>query len=144
MLTIPRGVQNNNPLNIDYNTANHWNGQIPVSYLGTETRFCVFESPAAGIRAAIVNFQHYVEHDGCRTWGDIIARQAPSGPENDTEAYKATVHEATGFDMEAPAAVRDWAAMKAFVAGCVIVECGSVEYSDAVWEKVRTGVVMTA
>ena len=45
---IPRGIQNNNPANIDYSDHNDWNGQVYGSkFLSTENRFCVFQSPAA-------------------------------------------------------------------------------------------------
>lgn len=131
MNTVPRGILNNNPLNIDY-TAIAWDGQVHGPYLSTEKRFAVFQTPAAGIRAGIVNFQSYQFKDGCKTWNALIARQAPDD-ENDVAAYQASVAELTGFDMTAPAATRDATAMRTFVAACIVVECGEFAYDDDVW-----------
>ena len=134
---VPRGIQNNNPANINYSDHNDWDGQVyGTKFLSTENRFCVFQSPAAGIRAAILNFQAYQDKHGCKTWAALIERQAP-GNENDTAAYVAAVHEKTGFEMDAAAATHDWAAMEKFVSAVIQVECGDYAYEDAVWALVK-------
>lgn len=47
-VAMPRGIRNNNPLNIKYNSANDWVGQTGKDSGG----FCVFDEPKNGVRAA--------------------------------------------------------------------------------------------
>lgn len=72
--------QNNNPLNIRFNPANNWQGQI-TSYKG----FCVFKNNAYGFRAAYRILCTYIKN-GIDTIEDIITRWAPPN-ENNTEKY---------------------------------------------------------
>jgi hypothetical protein len=134
--TIPRGIANNNPFNIDFSDENDWDGQVYKPVLSLEHRFAVFQSPAAGIRAGLLNFQAYQDRHGAKTWADLIRRQAPEN-ENDTAAYIAAVHEKTGFEMDSPAATHDWPAMQKWGAAVIQVENGDYEYEPAVWELVR-------
>lgn len=74
-------IKRNNPLNIRYNRANGWNGQV-----GSENGFVVFDSVHNGIRAAVVLLHTYWTKRNCRTLWDIIHRWAPSH-ENPTLEY---------------------------------------------------------
>ena len=45
---VPRGIRNNNPLNIKWSASNGWNGQTGKDSGG----FCIFDNPENGVRAA--------------------------------------------------------------------------------------------
>lgn len=77
--SLPRGVRNRNPGNIDFNPANHWVGQI-----GKEpgSRFCLFDTPENGIRALRKLLHTYYNKHGLHTVASIIKRWAPE-VEND-------------------------------------------------------------
>ncbi|MEZ8704138.1 virion protein [Vibrio cyclitrophicus] len=78
--TLPRGVRNNNPVNIEYNAANKWEGQR-----GSDGRFVIFSNPAYGFRAGARVLRSY-HRQGYRTLSQMINRFAPSH-ENDTSNY---------------------------------------------------------
>lgn len=84
--TTPRGVRNNNPLNIRYNQRNCWKGQT-----GTDGQFCKFSSPKWGVRAAVKILQKYAGQDSKATILEIINKWAPRSDGNNTNAYIATV-----------------------------------------------------
>jgi len=74
------GMRNNNPLNIRYNSGNHWQGLT-----GENKGFCTFKSRVYGYRAAFVNLQTY-NVAGKDTIREIINKWAPA-TENNTAAY---------------------------------------------------------
>lgn len=74
------GVCNNNVLNIRYNKANDWHGQI-----GENKGFCVFSNIDCGLRAALIILRNYLRI-GVNTPYKIINRFAPAC-ENDTLSY---------------------------------------------------------
>jgi len=78
----PRGIRNNNPGNIRYNSAIQWVGQVGHDADG----FVKFHIPEDGIRAIAVLLRHYHVYHHCDTLADYIARWAPPS-ENDTSAY---------------------------------------------------------
>ncbi|WP_232060919.1 structural protein P5 [Vibrio taketomensis] len=82
----PRGFRNNNPLNIDYNQANDWDGQTGIETGVSHPRFARFSSMEYGVRAGAKLVQNYMRHYGIRTVYGIINRWAPNS-ENDTYAY---------------------------------------------------------
>ena len=84
--TTPRGIRNNNPLNIRYNPRNNWVGQT-----GCDGQFCIFMSPKYGVRAACKLLQRYAGKDGKTTVSEVINKWAPRTDGNDTEKYIATV-----------------------------------------------------
>lgn len=78
---LPRGIRNNNPLNI--RKGARWRGLRDFS---TDKEFCEFQTMAFGFRAAFRTLiTYYTKHD-CKTLIDIIIRWAPH-QENDTVAY---------------------------------------------------------
>ena len=78
----PRGIRNNNPLNIR-RSSSQWRGLVsPIR----DKDFCEFETVEDGIRAALVIIRRYIEVYHLHTVRDIINRWAPS-TENDTNAY---------------------------------------------------------
>lgn len=82
----PRGIRNNNPLNIRQSTT-AWLG---LAAQQRDTEFCTFDSPEYGIRAAARILSTYQERYGINTLSGVIHRWAPPS-ENDTSAYVASV-----------------------------------------------------
>jgi hypothetical protein len=95
-MTLPRGIRNNNPGNIDYNSANKWVGQTGKE-AGANGRFAVFDSAENGIRALGKLLQTYYSKHGLRTVSAIIKRLAPK-VENDTGAYIRSVAAGCGLE----------------------------------------------
>lgn len=89
--SAPRGVRNNNPLNI--RVGNDWQGERAVNDDG---EFEQFESVEMGFRAAAKLLKNYRDLYGADTIEKIIARWAPSN-ENNTAAYIASVEKQTGI-----------------------------------------------
>jgi len=107
---------NKNPLNLRVlPNGEKWQGQTGVSYNSVTGKFCIFESNAKGVRAAVINMRSYVKFSGVKTLRDVIYRWAPP-PEggiqgtvgsavggvdqNHTEAYLASVCEETGLPQD--------------------------------------------
>ena len=83
-MATPRGLRNNNPLNIEKTKGgNPWQGEIVPS---KDSRFAQFTSMAYGYRAAFKLLNNYQRNYGLDTIRKMISRWAPSN-ENHTEAY---------------------------------------------------------
>lgn len=78
---IPRGIRNNNPLNI--RIGNVWLGEEKTN---TDGEFEQFTSMKYGLRAAFVLLRRYICHYGLNSIAQIVSRWAPSS-ENDTQLY---------------------------------------------------------
>lgn len=85
----PRGLRNNNPLNIRHN-ADTFQGEIK----GNDKSFKTFSSMAYGYRAGFVTLATYLSR-GNNTIEKIIAKWAPP-IENNTESYIASVEKYSG------------------------------------------------
>lgn len=78
---LPRGIRNNNPLNI--RKGARWRG---LRDFATDKEFCEFQTMAFGFRAAFRTLiTYYTKHD-CKTLEKIINRWAPP-QENNTLSY---------------------------------------------------------
>ena len=88
---IPRGIRNNNPLNI--RIGNKWKG---LKTPNTDGVFDQFISAQWGYRAAFIILRNYIRRYKCNTVRKIISRFAPSN-ENNTAAYIKTVCTKTGY-----------------------------------------------
>ncbi|MEE1215835.1 MAG: structural protein P5 [Bacteroidaceae bacterium] len=78
---LPRGIRNNNPLNI--RKGLRWLG---LRDFPTDKEFCEFQTMAFGFRAAFRTLvTYYTKHD-CKTLEKIINRWAPP-QENDSFSY---------------------------------------------------------
>lgn len=86
----PRGIRNNNPLNIKWSSLNNWNGQTGKDAAG----FSIFDKPENGIRAAARILDNYAKR-GIYTLGDIVKTWAPAS-ENDVESYVKHVEQGVG------------------------------------------------
>ena len=92
----PRGIRNNNPLNLRYiaDPARAWNGQV-----GNDAGYGIYSTPALGVRAASKQLQEDFAN-GDQTLGQLITTWAPPS-ENDTAAYISDVATRTGIDPNA-------------------------------------------
>jgi hypothetical protein len=86
---IPRGLRNNNPLNIRH-SADHFQGEMA----GTDKAFKTFSSLAYGYRAAFIILANY-NLRGWNTIEKIISHWSPQA-ENDTENYISKVEKYSG------------------------------------------------
>lgn len=88
---LPRGIRNNNPLNI--RLGSHWLGLADIQ---DDPEFCQFKTMVYGIRAAFRLLRSYIVTKKLNTIRLIVSRWAPS-TENDTEKYIAEVVRITGI-----------------------------------------------
>lgn len=82
---IPRGIRNNNPLNI--RRGCNW---IGLSKHQTDPAFCQFDSMAYGLRAGLIIIRTYIQRYNLNSIHAIVSRWAPP-KENDTNAYVKSV-----------------------------------------------------
>lgn len=115
---IPRGIRNNNPLNI--RIGNTWLGEVKNP---TETQFEQFVSMEYGLRAAFCILRRYINKYHRCTITQIIESWAPSS-ENNTRAYIDSVVQLTGIPADQPLDYYDEKTMCKLVAAMAQVECG--------------------
>lgn len=132
--TLPRGIRNHNPGNIDRHPGVRWQGMAPDQ--SKDARFVVFDSPKWGIRAiarVLITYQDQRQaRDGSKidTIQEIIDRWAPP-TENRTAAYAQHVATLTGIGVDERLDVYDYATMKALVQAIITHENGQQPYDDA-------------
>lgn len=95
--SIPRGMRNNNPLNIEAGDFT----QSQPGFAGSDGRFARFQQPQQGVDAAGKLLDTYSSKYGLNTISGIIARWAPQG-ENDTRGYAASVAGRMGVNPDQP------------------------------------------
>ena len=95
--SLPRGLRNNNPLNIEAGSFT----QNQPGFAGSDGRFAKFGSQDQGLGAADNLLQSYANR-GLNTISGIVNRWAPPSDNNPTGAYAATVAKAVGVDPNAP------------------------------------------
>ena len=133
-MKIPRGIRNNNPLNI--RKVNDWQGE---RHPQTDREFEEFESMTMGLRAAFKLLQNYMngfhgKRKPCDNIEDIVSKWAPE-VENATRAYIQFVSDHTGIHPREAISFKNRDAMCAIVRAMAFVECG-------VW--LDPGVIKTA
>lgn len=115
---MPRGIRNNNPLNI--RIGNTWLGEVPNP---TDSEFEQFVSIHYGLRAAFVLLRRYIRRYQRNTPARIISFWAPSS-ENNTEKYITTVCKHSGIAPGETIDYDDVDKMVRLVAAMAFVECG--------------------
>ena len=115
---IPRGIRNNNPLNI--RVGNVWLGEIPNP---TDNEFEQFVSMFYGLRAGFILLRRYIRRYHLTTVPDIISRWAPSS-ENNTVKYIDTVCQLSGIAPDAQMKYEDEETLVNLVDAMILVECG--------------------
>ena len=123
----PRGIRNNNPLNIRH-SADQWQG---ASEKQTDKCFVQFKSMAYGYRAAWKTLQSYYNRFCAQsrafTVRNIIGRWAPP-KENDTEAYVHSVMKLSSIggkeNLLPPENVDCYCRLSKMIAAMTCIECG--------------------
>ena len=125
----PRGIRNNNPLNIRQNPANNWQG---LKKEQTDKSFCQFTEMKWGLRAAIRLMENYIRR-GAQTPRQIISRWAPPS-ENNTSGYITQACQRAGLDPDFP--VLFWADSKKLLRAMCWIESRFLP-SDELLEEAR-------
>ena len=115
---IPRGIRNNNPLNI--RVGNVWLGEVPNP---TDNEFEQFVSMFYGLRAGFILLRRYIRRYHLTTVPDIISRWAP-GSENNTVKYIDTVCQLSGIAPDTQMKYEDEETLVNLVDAMILVECG--------------------
>lgn len=120
---VPRGIRNNNPLNI--RVGNNWRGEKTVK---TDKAFEEFTSMEYGVRAGFIILKKYMTgYNGLtrkfNTIDLIIRRWAPAS-ENNTEAYISQVCKLSGIPRHQQISFSQRSLMVAIVDAMIRVECG--------------------
>lgn len=115
---LPRGIRNNNPLNI--RIGNVWLGEVMCP---TDLEFEQFMSMEYGLRAAFVILRRYIRHYHLDTVQQIVSRWAPRS-ENQTDSYIVTVCQQMGIEKDTPIKYEDRETMYKLVEAMSLVECG--------------------
>lgn len=115
---IPRGIRNNNPLNI--RVGNKWKGEVSHP---TDKQFEQFVSMEWGVRAAFIILRRYIRRYGLNTIARIIAKWAPAN-ENNTRAYVKAVATKVGISPDAQVKYEDEQLMCSIADAMIRVECG--------------------
>lgn len=113
----PRGIRNNNPLNL-----RSW-GSTPV--VGGYAKFA---TPQEGIDAAAKQLLLY-QGRGINTLGGIVSSWAPSADGNDVAAYTADLAKQTGFGADQHLNLRDPAVLANVLSAMIRHENGQNPYS---------------
>lgn len=117
----------NNPGNIRYTGADHWQGAATPPQVNG---FCAFDSPAWGIRALARVLISAQDKHGCRSVVDHIGRYAPPSDNNPTKAYIANVCKWTGFQPMQTIDVHKYEYARPLVEAIIHQEQGSQPYTD--------------
>ncbi|MCQ9423387.1 structural protein P5 [Pseudomonas sp. LJDD11] len=141
-MTVPRGVRNCNPGNIDYTPRNPWIGQLGLELGVLHPRFARFDSAENGIRALGKLLLNYRGKDGLPGIGgpnidtvrETISRWAP-GNENDTEAYIRAVAGKLGVRDNDIIDVRQPRVLRIMVGSIIAHECANYRYPDEVFDE---------
>ena len=119
----PRGIRNNNPLNI--RKGSNWKGERPVQ---TDKAFEEFQTMQYGIRAGFVILRKYITgYNGItqkfNTIEKIVCRWAPP-TENATQRYIDFVAKDMGISPNRTIAFSNRSLMVDLVYAMIFVECG--------------------
>lgn len=115
---LPRGIRNNNPLNI--RIGNVWLGEEPHP---TDNEFEQFVSMFYGLRAGFILLRRYIRRYHLTTVPDIISRWAPNN-ENNTMKYIDTVCQLSGIAPDEQLDYGDEETLVNLVDAMILVECG--------------------
>ena len=115
---IPRGIRNNNPLNI--RIGNVWLGEVRNP---TDPLFEQFVTMTYGVRAAFVILRRYIRVYHRTTIPQVIESWAPS-TENNTVKYVDMVCQLSGIAPDEQLHYEDFDQMFRLVDSMIVVECG--------------------
>jgi len=115
---LPRGIRNNNPLNI--RIGNKWLGEVEDP---TDKDFEQFTCMHYGLRAGFMLLKRYIKRYHLANITEIVSRWAPAS-ENNTRAYIKFVAERSGIGALDTLSFENRVQMMALVRAMVIYECG--------------------
>lgn len=119
--SIPRGLRNNNPLNLR-KSENAWLGKCPD---GKDPEFEQFMSILYGIRAAFINVRTIIRrHQHKCTLVQLISTWAPASDGNNTRAYIARVAKLSRIKPDDLLVFKDKTQMVELLWAMAWVECG--------------------
>lgn len=117
-LRIPRGIRNNNPLNI--RIGNTWLGEVTNP---TDDEFEQFVHVCYGLRAGFILLKRYINRYKLNTIEKIVSRWAPHN-ENNTRSYINQVARSMNITPDTPLLYEDKDRMCTLVYEMVYVENG--------------------
>jgi hypothetical protein len=120
----PRGIRNNNPLNLEYRQ-----GQGAVS---SDGRFGVYANMEGGVAAASRQLLLYQDRDHLNTLKSIINKWAPASDNNDTAGYVKQVSGMLNIDPDQQIDLHDQNMMAALVIAMAKRETGKKLAPDVV------------
>lgn len=128
---VPRGIRNNNPLNI--RKGNNWKGERPKQ---TDKSFEEFETMEMGIRAGFKILKNYITGYGGKTKPydtieKVVRRWAPP-TENATEKYIQFVADDSGLHRYQKIDFKNKSVMVRIVDAMIFVECGQRVPADII------------
>ena len=115
---LPRGIRNNNPLNI--RIGNKWLGEVNEP---TDKEFEQFVEMVFGLRAGFILLRRYIQRYHLQTISDIISRWAPPS-ENHTSKYVEFVAQRLEISPFDNSAFEDTETMCSLVSAMCKMECG--------------------
>lgn len=131
MMQQPRGIRNNNPLNIR-RTQSKWLGEVDNLQGQRDRSFCQFEKLCYGYRAAGKLLQRYQIKYKLYVLIDIIGKWAPPS-ENNTRAYADRVAKQMTKELGEPISVaslldlvKDRITLRALIVAMHLVENGQL------------------
>lgn len=124
---LPRGIRNNNPLNI--RIGNKWVGEVEKP---TDKDFEQFTSMVYGLRAGYKLIRRYIERYHLCTVKEILSRWAPT-TENNTQSYVSFVCERSGIGALETLSFGDENKMVALVEAMCVFENGQKVSLDDIW-----------
>ena len=116
---VPRGIRNNNPLNIE---AGSFTQSMP-GFQGSDGRFAKFETPEQGMAAADALLMRY-GMQGRNTIQAIVSKWAPASDGNDVGGYAARVATAMGVRPDEPIPMEDATTRQRLAQAMAAVEVG--------------------
>jgi hypothetical protein len=123
MSTSPRGVRNNNPLNIRHEPGTVWIGQAEEQ---TDPDFVQFRDPVFGVRAGAIILREYKLRDNIDTIAEAIHRWSAT----DQAAYTANV--AADCHISPTALIDLEQYLPVMIPAMIKQECSGYEYPEMV------------
>lgn len=123
----PRGIRNNNPLNI--RVGNNWQGEVSQP---TDHTFEQFKEMKYGVRAAFIILRNYINRHKLNTIPKVITRWAPSN-ENNTLAYIKAVEKYSLIDINDTLRFENKCQMiNLFRAMCIVENGREIDIQDVI------------
>lgn len=132
----PRGIRNNNPLNIRRSKQQTWYGEVnqivvieeqsgeKCQTIWHDRQFCQFSDMAYGLRAAAKLLINYQKKHNLHTIREIINRWAPAN-ENNTEGYIKRVTQYSCYTPDYKINLQSKVELTRLVFAMICVECGN-------------------